>query len=40
MSYYREPDIHIKDKVKVLLDLPIYPTKKNRNMQQVLINLI
>ena len=24
-----EPDIYIRDKVKVLLDLSIYPTKKH-----------
>ena len=29
MSYYREPDSHIRDKVKVvLLDLSNYATKK------------
>ena len=28
MSYYPEPDIHIRDKVKVVLDLPNYATKK------------
>ena len=28
MSYYPEPDSHIKDKVKVALDLSNYATKK------------
>ena len=28
MSYYPEPDSHIRDKVKVLLDLTYYATKK------------
>ena len=30
MSYYRQPDSHIRDKVKVVLDLPNYDTKKIR----------
>ena len=29
MSYYPESDSHIRDKVKVLLDLSNYATKKN-----------
>ena len=29
MSYYPEPDNHIRDKVKVVLDLSSYATKKN-----------
>ena len=29
MSYCPEPDSHIRDKVKVVLDLSIYATKKN-----------
>ena len=29
MSYYPEPDSHIRDKVKVVLDLWNYSTKKN-----------
>ena len=29
MSYYPEPDSHIRDKVKVVLDLWNYATKKN-----------
>ena len=28
MSYYPEPDSHIRDKVKVVLDLSNYETKK------------
>ena len=28
MSYYPEPDSHIRDKVKVVLDLSDYATKK------------
>ena len=28
MSYYREPNSHIRNKVKVVLDLPNYATKK------------
>ena len=28
MSYNSEPDSHIRDKVKVVLDLPNYSTKK------------
>ena len=28
MSYYPEPESHIKDKVKVVLDLSNYATKK------------
>ena len=29
MSYYPEPDSHITDEVKVVLDLSNYATKKN-----------
>ena len=29
MSYYREPDSHIRYKVKAVLDLSNYTTKKN-----------
>ena len=29
MSYYPEPESHIRDKVKVVLDLSNYATKKN-----------
>ena len=28
MSYYPEPDIHIRDKVKIVLDLTKYATKR------------
>ena len=28
MSYYPEPDSHIRDKVKIVLDLSNYATKK------------
>ena len=28
MDYYPEPDCHIRDKIKVVLDLPNYATKK------------
>ena len=28
MSYYPEPDIHIRDKVKIVLDLSNYTTRK------------
>ena len=28
MSYYRKPDSHIRDKVKVVLDFTNYATKK------------
>ena len=40
MSYYPEPDNHIRDKVKVLLELSNYATKKHKNMLQALIYLI
>ena len=29
MTYYPEPNSHIKGKVKLVLDLPNYATKKN-----------
>ena len=29
MSYFPEPDSYIKEKVKVVLDLPNHTTKKN-----------
>ena len=29
MNYYPEPDIHLKDNVKVVLDLSNHATKKN-----------
>ena len=31
MSYYPEPDRHIRDKVKVVLHVSNYATKKNYN---------
>ena len=31
MSYYPEPDSHIRDKVEVVLDLSNYPTKNELN---------
>ena len=31
MSYYQELDSHIRDKVKVVLELPNYATKKELN---------
>ena len=31
MSYYPEPDSHIRDKMKVVLDLTNYATKKELN---------
>ena len=40
MSYYLEPNSHIRNKVKVVLDLSNYATKKNQNMLQALIHLI
>ena len=40
MSYYIEPEINIRDKVKVVLDRSRYTTKKNQRTLQVLIYLI
>ena len=40
MSYCPKPDIHIRDKVKVVSNLSNYPTKKIWNMPQALIHLI
>ena len=31
MSYYPEPNIHIRDKIKVVLDLSNYAAKQNRS---------
>ena len=39
MLYNPEPDSHIRDKVKVVLNLSNYATEKNYNMLQVLIHL-
>ena len=36
MSYYPEPDNHVRDKVKVVLDLLNYATKKDEIMLQAL----
>ena len=38
MSHYLEPDSHVRDKFKVVLDLTKYATKKKLKMLQVLIN--
>ena len=40
MSYYPEPDSHIKDKFKVVSNLSNYVTKKNWSTIQALIHLI
>ena len=32
MGYYPEPDSYIRDKVKVVLDLSKYATKKNQKV--------
>ena len=40
MSYYPEPDTHVRGKVKVVLSLSNYATKQNQNMLQALIYLI
>ena len=40
MSYYPEPDSHIRDKFKVVLGLSIYATKNNYIMQHALIHLV
>ena len=40
MSYYPEPNSHIRDKVKVLLDLSNYGTKKELEHATGLDNLI
>ena len=39
MSYSLEPDSHIRDKRKVVLEVSNYATKKNSNMLQALIHL-
>ena len=39
MSYYPEPDSHIRDKAKVVLESPNYATKKQR-MLEVFIHLV
>ena len=40
MGCYPELDSHIRDKVKVVLDLLNYATKNNLNMVQEFIHLI
>ena len=40
MSYYIDPGNHVRDKVKIVLDLSNYATKKNFRMLQVFIYLI
>ena len=40
MGYFREPDSHTRDKIKVVLELSNYATKNNQSMLQVLIHLI
>ena len=37
MSYYPEPDNHIRNKVKVVLNFSNYATKKKKIMLQALI---
>ena len=36
MSYYPERDRHIRDKVRVVLDLPNYATKKEKTERKIL----
>ena len=40
MSYYPEPNNHIRDKMKVILDLLNYATEKIYKILQVLIQSI
>ena len=40
MSYCPEPDSHIRDKVKVILNCQIMLLKNNLNILQILISLI
>ena len=40
MICYIEPDIYIRDEIKVALDMSNYATKKNQNMLLVLMHLI
>ena len=40
MSFYPESDTHIRDKVKVVLDLSNYANKKEYDMLQEVIHLI
>ena len=38
MSYYKEPDIHISDKVKVVVDLSNHATKKDSTDLKATVN--
>ena len=38
MSYYKEPDIHISDKVKVVADLSNHATKKDSTALKAKVN--
>ena len=40
MNYYPEPDSDVRDKVKAVLDLSNYATKKELDHPTVLIHLI
>ena len=40
MSYYPERDRHIRDKVRVVLDLPNYATKKEKTERKILKMLL
>ena len=40
MSYYAEPDSHIRDKAEIVLDLSNSATKKELEHATVLIHLI
>ena len=40
LSYYPESDIHIRHNIKLVLNLTNYATKRNCNMQHVLLHLI
>ena len=39
MGHYPEPDSHIRDKVKVILDSSNYASKKKQTTLQALIHL-
>ena len=40
MGYYPERDRHIRDKVRVVLDLPNYATKKEKTERKILKMLL
>ena len=40
MRYYPERDRHIRDKVRVVLDLPNYATKKEKTERKILKMLL